>query len=52
MILHGNLAPEGCVAKISGHERLSHRGPARVFDSEEDAMSAVTGKRSRLATLS
>ncbi len=45
MILRGNLAPEGCVAKISGHERLSHRGPARVFESEEDAMSAVTSKR-------
>lgn len=45
VILRGNLAPEGCVAKISGHERLSHRGPARVFDSEEDAMSAVKGKR-------
>jgi dihydroxy-acid dehydratase len=43
--LHGNLAPEGCVAKISGHERLSHRGPARVFESEEDAMAAVTGKQ-------
>jgi len=45
VILHGNLAPEGCVVKISGHERLSHVGPARVFESEEDAMSAVTGKR-------
>jgi dihydroxy-acid dehydratase len=45
VILHGNLAPEGCVAKISGHERLTHRGPARVFESEEEAMSAVTGKR-------
>ncbi len=45
VILHGNLAPEGCVAKISGHERLSQRGPARVFDSEEDAMTAVTEKR-------
>jgi dihydroxy-acid dehydratase len=45
VILRGNLAPQGCVAKISGHERLSHRGPARVFDSEEEAMSAVTGKR-------
>ena len=44
VILKGNLAPEGCVAKISGHERLSHRGPARVFESEEDAMKAVTGK--------
>ena len=37
--------PEGCVAKISGHERLSHQGPARVFESEEDAMTAVTSKR-------
>src|SRR5450432_137836 len=45
VILRGNLAPEGCVAKISGHERLSHRGPARVFECEEDAMAAVTGKR-------
>jgi dihydroxy-acid dehydratase len=45
VILRGNLAPEGCVAKISGHERLSHRGPARVFESEEDAMAAVTEKR-------
>jgi dihydroxy-acid dehydratase len=45
VILKGNLAPEGCVAKISGHERLQHRGPARVFESEEDAMAAVTGKQ-------
>ena len=45
VILKGNLAPEGCVAKISGHERLSHNGPARVFESEEDAMAAVTGKK-------
>jgi dihydroxy-acid dehydratase len=45
VILKGNLAPHGCVAKISGHERLSHRGPARVFDCEEDAMKAVTGKQ-------
>jgi dihydroxy-acid dehydratase len=44
VILKGNLAPEGCVTKISGHERLEHRGPARVFESEEDAMAAVTGK--------
>ena len=42
VILKGNLAPEGCVVKIAGHERLSHRGPARVFDREEDAMRAVT----------
>jgi dihydroxy-acid dehydratase len=45
VILKGNLAPEGCVAKISGHERLEHRGPARVFDCEEDAMAAVTSKQ-------
>src|SRR5579862_2497293 len=45
VILKGNLAPEGCVAKISGHERLEHRGPARVFESEEDAMAAVTSKK-------
>lgn len=40
-ILRGNLAPEGCVVKLAGHERLVHRGPARVFDSEEDAFAAV-----------
>ena len=45
VILKGNIAPEGCVAKISGHERLSQRGPARVFESEEDAMTAVTTKK-------
>jgi dihydroxy-acid dehydratase len=45
VILKGNLAPEGCVAKISGHERLEQRGPARVFDSEEKAMAAVTAKK-------
>ena len=47
VVLKGNLAPEGCVAKISGHERLEQRGPARVFESEEDTMAAVTGKRIR-----
>ncbi len=41
-ILHGNLAPEGCVVKLAGHERRRHIGPARVFESEEDAMAAVT----------
>jgi dihydroxy-acid dehydratase len=45
VILKGNLAPEGCVAKISGYERLEQRGPARVFESEEDAMAAVTAKK-------
>jgi dihydroxy-acid dehydratase len=47
VILRGNIAPEGCVAKISGHERLSHTGPARVFESEEQAMNAVTSKTIR-----
>ena len=47
VILHGNLAPGGCVAKISGHERLTHRGPARIFESEEEAMTAVTSKQIR-----
>jgi dihydroxy-acid dehydratase len=44
-ILRGNLAPEGCVVKLAGHERTRHVGPARVFESEEDAMAAVTAKR-------
>jgi dihydroxy-acid dehydratase len=42
VILRGNLAPEGCVVKVAGYERLRHRGPARVFECEEDAMAAVT----------
>jgi dihydroxy-acid dehydratase len=40
-ILRGNLAPGGCVVKLAGHERLHHRGPARVFDSEEACFAAV-----------
>jgi dihydroxy-acid dehydratase len=47
VILKGNLAPEGSVVKIAGHERLHHRGPARVFDREEDAMQAIQGKSIR-----
>jgi len=43
VILKGNLAPEGCVIKVAGTGRKEHRGPARLFDREEDAMSAVTG---------
>jgi dihydroxy-acid dehydratase len=43
VILRGNLAPEGSVLKLSGFERKQHRGPARVFACEEDAMHAVTG---------
>jgi dihydroxy-acid dehydratase len=41
-ILRGNLAPEGCVVKLAGHERRHHRGPARVFEGEEAAMAAAT----------
>jgi dihydroxy-acid dehydratase len=41
VILKGNLAPEGCVVKVAGHERMMHKGPARVFDREEDAFRAV-----------
>src|ERR1700676_1271126 len=41
-ILRGNLAPEGCVIKLSGHNKKIHTGPARVFNREEDAMAAVT----------
>jgi dihydroxy-acid dehydratase len=41
VILKGNIAPEGCVVKVAGHERLNHSGPARVFDSEEEAFHAV-----------
>ena len=41
VILKGNLAPQGCVIKVAGHERLEHRGPARVFDCEEDAFAAL-----------
>src|SRR5687767_10024368 len=43
-ILRGNLAPEGCVVKLSGHDRTAHRGPARVFEREEDAFAAVMAK--------
>lgn len=47
VILRGTLAPEGCVIKVTGLERQTHHGPARVFDCEEDAMAAVTGGRIR-----
>ena len=43
-ILRGNLAPEGCVVKLAGHERTLHRGPARVFDSEEACFAAVKAR--------
>jgi len=41
VILKGNIAPEGCVLKVAGHERMQHRGAAKVFDCEEDAFQAV-----------
>ncbi len=44
-ILRGSLAPDGCVVKLAGHERRSHRGPARVFDSEGAAYEAVRDRR-------
>ena len=43
-ILRGNLSPDGCVVKLAGHERLSHRGPARVCGSEEDCFAAVKSR--------
>jgi dihydroxy-acid dehydratase len=43
-ILRGNLAPDGCVVKLAGHERTLHRGPARVFDSEEACFAAVKAR--------
>ncbi|MDE3074740.1 MAG: dihydroxy-acid dehydratase [Chloroflexota bacterium] len=47
VILKGNLAPDGCVVKVAGYERTYHRGPARVFDCEEDAMAATTRREIR-----
>ena len=44
-ILRGSLAPEGSVVKLAGHDRVQHSGPARVFDSEEDAFAAVQDRK-------
>jgi dihydroxy-acid dehydratase len=41
VVLKGNIAPDGCVIKVAGYTRNTHTGPARVFDSEEEAMEAV-----------
>jgi len=41
VILKGNLAPEGCVVKVAGHKKLTHKGPAKVFECEEEAFKAV-----------
>ena len=45
VILKGSLAPEGAVVKMAGHERTQHKGPARVFESEEDAFAAVDARK-------
>ncbi len=42
-ILRGNLAPDGCVIKLAGQERTLHRGPARIFEREEDTFAAIKG---------
>lgn len=47
VVLRGNLAREGCVVKITGHEPLAHRGPARIFDCEEKAFRAVQRRQIR-----
>ncbi len=44
VILRGSLAPDGAVVKMAGHERARHRGPARVFECEEDAFQAVQAR--------
>ena len=45
MVLRGTLSPEGCVIKLSGQTRSIHRGPAKVFDSEEAAFEAVQARQ-------
>ncbi len=45
VILKGNLAPEGCVIKVAGHERMNHRGPARVFNSEPECFAALNARK-------
>jgi dihydroxy-acid dehydratase len=47
VILRGSLAPDGCVVKVAGHDRVHHRGPARVFDGEQAALAAVLEGRVR-----
>lgn len=50
-ILYGNLAPEGCVGKITGKEGLEFEGPARVFDSEELMLRAVEAGPQKLKVM-
>lgn len=47
VILRGNLAPDGCVIKVAHHSPQRHRGPARVFNREEDALAAVLASQVR-----
>ncbi|MGH2451535.1 MAG: dihydroxy-acid dehydratase [Candidatus Limnocylindria bacterium] len=47
VVLRGSLAPEGCVMKVAGKERKAYRGPARVFEREEEAFAAITEGRIR-----
>ena len=42
-ILRGNLAPDGCVIKLAGQDKMLHRGPTRIFDREEDTFAAIKG---------
>jgi dihydroxy-acid dehydratase len=48
VILKGNLAPDGCVVKVAGHSIMTFKGPARVFDREEDAFAAVKTRQIRI----
>ena len=45
VILRGNLAPDGCVVKVAGHSIMKFRGPAKVYDREEDAFVAVQSRQ-------
>ena len=45
VILKGNLAPEGCVVKVAGHSIMTFRGPAKVYNREEDAFAAVQSRK-------
>ena len=47
VVLRGNLAPDGAVVKVAGHTMIEHRGPARVFDGEEQAFAAVEQRKIR-----
>jgi dihydroxy-acid dehydratase len=48
VILKGNLAPEGCVVKVAGHSMMRFKGPAKVFDREEDAFAAVKARQIKI----